>query len=223
MVNGPDLDNLQNKVHANSSQGPGERLRAAREALGYPIEDVAKQLRLHPVTIDDLEHNTFEEGLALVFVRGYLRAYSAIVGINADQVIDEFNALHAEEPREMPDLATKAKEIQAAKRQNRPSARLQSHPGYFWGSLAVMVLAISGLITGYFYQPAIKPAPIAEVEPIVEINTAFEEEIIAPLQEAVVKQVQTTTQETEVELPKPELESERISKAPVHSSESMLF
>ena len=54
MIKLPDTEGSQEKVRtAPTHMGPGPRLRAAREAAGLEVEELAKQLRLHPHVIHD--------------------------------------------------------------------------------------------------------------------------------------------------------------------------
>lgn len=212
MVNGPDLENLQNRIKTDGATGPGQRLRAAREALGYSPQDVAKRLRLHAVTIDDLEHDTFEEGLALVFVKGYLRAYAQLLNLNPDEIIAEFDSLGFQEDREMPDLATKAKRLRQAQRANRAPVQLQSHPGYFWGAMGVMFLAIFGVVFGYKYQPSIKPATVAVIQQEPDaMDILLAEDPVEPqaAQTSVIKEA--VAKDADISLPEPNMEPEQVS------------
>lgn len=60
---------------------PGQQLRLAREKLGYSQEYVANQLCLKQSTVRDIEEDKNPQGLALTFIRGYLRAYARLVEI----------------------------------------------------------------------------------------------------------------------------------------------
>ncbi len=73
---------------------PGKRLRQARESLGITVEDVATQMRLTTTLIEKLEADDYDAMPKQVFLRGYLRAYAKIVYLNADEVIEQFNALN---------------------------------------------------------------------------------------------------------------------------------
>ncbi|MFM2286928.1 MAG: hypothetical protein RL684_71, partial [Pseudomonadota bacterium] len=64
-------------------QGPqraGERLKAAREAAGMSVTQVADQLRLSASVVEALEQGQYGVIGAQVFVRGYLKRFADLVG-----------------------------------------------------------------------------------------------------------------------------------------------
>lgn len=77
--------------------GPGLHLQEARVKAGLSVDEIASHLRLRVSVIEDLEDNQFDNMAGLVFVRGYLRAYANALNINADEIVDAFNALKVEE------------------------------------------------------------------------------------------------------------------------------
>jgi len=60
----------------------GTILKAAREAKGISIDNVATQLHLRPKIINDLEHDVFINIASNTYVRGYIKNYARLV--NAD-------------------------------------------------------------------------------------------------------------------------------------------
>jgi len=60
----------------------GERLRAARERAGLTIEQVAARLRLAPALLAALENGRREELPPAAYVRGYLRSYAQLLGLD---------------------------------------------------------------------------------------------------------------------------------------------
>lgn len=72
------------------SNGPGPRLKAAREAAGLDLARVASQLHISTDQVEALEADRFDQFPARVFVRGYLRNYARLVGLSADGVLARF-------------------------------------------------------------------------------------------------------------------------------------
>lgn len=60
----------------------GSRLRSAREARGLGVADVARQLRLEPRVIEALERDEQAALPAITFVKGYVRSYARLVGLD---------------------------------------------------------------------------------------------------------------------------------------------
>ena len=64
----------------------GARLRLAREARRIPIEGIAQQIRVPVAVLRAIEEDRLE-GLAPIYLRGYVRAYARIVGLGEDSVL----------------------------------------------------------------------------------------------------------------------------------------
>ncbi len=89
----PDL-----QTSAASAQGIGATLRAARVAAGRSVEDIASELHMHVKQINALEQDDFEFFPSAAFVKGYLRSYCKIVGIDAQPLLTEFSRVDTKEP-----------------------------------------------------------------------------------------------------------------------------
>jgi len=70
-----------------SGPSPGARLRAAREARGLSIEDVAERLRLNAALVLAMEQDRLALLGAPVFARGHLRNYAALVGAPEQEIM----------------------------------------------------------------------------------------------------------------------------------------
>lgn len=185
MIKLPDTEGLQERVRVAEQTGPGPRLRAAREASGFEIEEIAKQLRLHPQIIEDLERDKFSDHLALVFVRGYLRAYAGLIGLNPEQVVEEFNALGHQEDRDLPDLKGKP-QSKDRMRAHEDINRTPMNPGMKWGAIVALIAALGGIFIAYTREPEVQlnsvPLPPVEAtdtenaapEPIGQVSNSVE-------------------------------------------------
>lgn len=69
----------------------GEFLREAREAQGLSIEDVSRITRINPPMLRALEDSQLEKLPAQVIVRGFIRSYCKVVGIDAVQALDLYD------------------------------------------------------------------------------------------------------------------------------------
>ncbi len=66
----------------DAGDGVGAELARAREALGYSIADVARQLKFAPRQIEALEQGRYEDLPTGTFARGMLRAYARLLKID---------------------------------------------------------------------------------------------------------------------------------------------
>lgn len=69
------------------SRGIGARLRDAREARGLDIAQVAAKLKMPAHVVEALEREDWSVLGAAVFVRGQLRSYARLLGLDAEQAI----------------------------------------------------------------------------------------------------------------------------------------
>ena len=99
---------------ANNEVGvsPGERLRLARERAGWTVEQVALRLRLAPHQVTALETGRREDLPPAAYVRGYLRSYAQLLGLDPQEfakarMSQEGNA----PPRRMPSPVVKKREV----------------------------------------------------------------------------------------------------------------
>ena len=82
-----DADTRENKHNS----ALGQRLRQAREAKQWTIEHVADRLHLTRQRVIDLENDQYKNSSAETYAKGYLRGYAKLLGISADEIIDEFD------------------------------------------------------------------------------------------------------------------------------------
>lgn len=83
---------LVGEAPAPSGEGPGGRLRAAREAAGWRIEHVAAELLLPPERVAQLEADDYSSFGPAVFARGYLRRCAALLGVPEAEVLAAYEA-----------------------------------------------------------------------------------------------------------------------------------
>jgi cytoskeleton protein RodZ len=83
---------------------PGARLRREREGRGMSQQQAAEALNLDPVILAFLEANDFAALGAPVFVKGHLRRYAALLGMNEDELLlaYERSKQHLGEPTLVP-------------------------------------------------------------------------------------------------------------------------
>jgi len=68
----------------------GERFRAAREARGLSLSDVAEQIRIRSVYLAAIEEENWTIIGAPVYVRGFLRTYARFLGMDPEEAVATF-------------------------------------------------------------------------------------------------------------------------------------
>jgi cytoskeleton protein RodZ len=121
-----------------------ERLRAARAARSLSVDDAAEALRLDREVVLALEAAEFDSLGAAVFVKGYLRAYARLLGLNEAEVVAGCQ-LSEPDPEEFRHVSKR--------REVKPGLNL---PMLLLGG-ALMVLVLAGLLA--LWPDSDPPAP----------------------------------------------------------------
>ena len=83
-----------NQNSLDSSKSPGIRLQTRRLKNEWSIEDVAADLNLRIEVIAALEADDYSKLPERTYVRGYLRAYARLLGIQEEDVLDDLPEIH---------------------------------------------------------------------------------------------------------------------------------
>jgi len=87
-------------------EGPGRRLREAREAQRLSRADAARQLHLNAHMVTALEEDDHERLPAPIYVSGYLRSYARLLNLPEDEIVAAYDAGN-EEPSLVPNIELK--------------------------------------------------------------------------------------------------------------------
>lgn len=81
---------------SNAFVGAGAQLRAAREAAGLSLDQVAQQLKLAPRQVKALEEENFGVLPGRTFTRGFMRNYARLLNLDPDLLVAHLpDAAHA--------------------------------------------------------------------------------------------------------------------------------
>ncbi len=156
--------------HVNAA-GPGGRLRARRESLGWSVEQVAGKLHLDARYIRALEQDRHAEIAAPVFVRGYLRSYALLLQLPADAIVECYTVPDADKQ------AVFAGPVQFQGLASTPPSVSR------WLIVLAIVAGVAGVIAYLWYVP---PASVASLPAQVDIpSPAPPPAYIAPGEEPV--------------------------------------
>lgn len=159
---------------------PGKRLREQREKRGLSLAQVASELHMDQRMLRSLEEDDYSALGAPIFVKGHLRNYARLLGLDPIEIVAEYEA--AQKPAD-PDLV--------AQRSDGP--RMEHHHSSAWvGWLGWLFLLLLGvLLAGWWYYQqeggrdfAIGPATERQVSPpLTESPAVTEREIVPELEE----------------------------------------
>ena len=71
----------------------GEKLQAAREAKGLSIPEVSANTRINQAFLSAIEAGEAEQLPAAAFVRGFVRNFAVALGLDGDEILDEFKRI----------------------------------------------------------------------------------------------------------------------------------
>lgn len=83
---------------------PGRQLRQAREARGLSEQEAAVKLHLHQRIITWLEADEFDQLPSPIYVRGYLRNYARLLGLDPEKIVSAYDGSDSEYPELKPPL-----------------------------------------------------------------------------------------------------------------------
>lgn len=138
----------------------GERLRAAREALGLDVATVAASLKLSKRQIDALEAGDWSKLPGNTFIRGFVRNYARVVQLDADLLLADLDAPAPIAPRLDLPQNTSAVLPQSGQAQKRDYAAVLA--GLFLVTIAVVAYYV---VPPDFWQSAPREVPPVAVEP----------------------------------------------------------
>ena len=141
-------------------------LAETREAKGLTLEVVARKLRLSIATLQALESSRYEDLPEPIFVRGYLRSYARLLGMDEDVLVAEYDRLvPAPDPVLMPTTMAR-----------RQATTLDLNTR---GVTALIVVAIAVLLGSLWYHrlkhdvPARSQAVSSEAEQPVSLTSVL--------------------------------------------------
>jgi cytoskeleton protein RodZ len=76
---------------SGASDALGGRFRAAREARGISLSDVAQQIRIRSVYLAAIEDESWSTIGAPVYIRGFIRTYARFLGLDPEEAVAAFN------------------------------------------------------------------------------------------------------------------------------------
>lgn len=154
----------------------GERLKKEREIRGVSLDDIAAATRIQRKFLQALEEGNYEVLPAPVFVTGFLRAYADHLGLDADGIVAEFDAL---KQSAMPPVS--AKENARGGNELFKQEELDKNLPYIAGGVGAFLLVL--LLAIFVFRSAPATPPKVEVKPVEEDLLAQQAPTPEPLPE----------------------------------------
>jgi cytoskeleton protein RodZ len=119
---------------SGASDALGERFRAAREARGLSLSDVAQQIRIRSVYLAAIEGESWSTIGAPVYIRGFIRTYARFLGLDPEASVAAFNRTQPPPAQSLP-----GREAPVA----AEPVRFSRGSPLLWGAAVVAVLLIA--------------------------------------------------------------------------------
>jgi len=133
-----------NNLTPRAFQLAGDRLKQAREQLGWSVQETAQMLHVIPRYVHAIENSDFAELPGLVFLKGYVRAYARLVDLPENRVIADLE--RELEQNDDPILSEPATTVGTFSDQEIKSKKP------FWYSILAVVAVILGFLCWGTYQ-----------------------------------------------------------------------
>ncbi|MCK4918917.1 MAG: helix-turn-helix domain-containing protein [Candidatus Pacebacteria bacterium] len=78
-------------IKVNTNTTVGECFKKRREENNVSLKDVSEKLKIKRSYLEDLEENNYNQLPPDVYVKGFIRAYAALVGFNAEKMVELFS------------------------------------------------------------------------------------------------------------------------------------
>lgn len=144
-------------IGTERASGPGPRLQEARTAHGWSVAEVAERLNLPARHILAIEKGDFARLPEPTYVRGYLRSYALLVGLETREVLEAYERsqhhTRAVAPVEEVEAEAESDELEPVPEADRPRRNL-------WipaGAVVVVLLAVAWV----FWRPHSHPGAAA--------------------------------------------------------------
>lgn len=96
-IQNQEVDESEPGLFNAGSASAGPMLRAARKDKGMSVEEVSEQLNLSNSVVDAIENDSWEHLPEATYVRGYIRSYARLLGIDPADVLMSFRYNNSEQ------------------------------------------------------------------------------------------------------------------------------
>lgn len=114
----------------------GRFLKEERLARGIALSTVQVQTRIRTAYLESIEAGDFASLPGNTYARAFLKLYANAIGLDAEDIVERYDALRGEAPSQMEEFKPPARERLARRRRKRRLQMLQ------WTGILVILLAV---------------------------------------------------------------------------------
>jgi len=175
----------------DTKKSPGQLLVEARTIAGLSIADVSDRLNLSVNVVEQLESDQYREDIPDAFVRGYLRTYARLVGLNDGDLILQYSELTGKDKVEnnyIPSIDVPPVKIQ-----------IGSHLLWFKLVSVAVVAVILGLGWFAFSQQTPKTISSSKIQQIIPAKIDTQKNEVAEIEESLTDIKQSNIEQSNIE------------------------
>ena len=136
----------------------GQMLQEARDKTGVSVEEAAQDLNIRPVLLRELEEGNISSFDDIFYVKEFLSNYAKYLGLDKDDILDDFNEYLFEKTSRIPLDAIKKisneKELEKTKEQNIVTSpyttNIKIKKTFSFLKLFIFIGIVLLLVLGYF-------------------------------------------------------------------------
>jgi cytoskeleton protein RodZ len=152
----------------NLQHGSGSMLATARKQQKKTIEEIAKELNLSVTQVKLIELDQTEGLPEPTYVRGYIRGYAKLLGLNPDEVLQNYLNPNWQQTSDLNDIP---KGIGGNTR--------ESDGGFFSPAKTILLLIILGVLAYIWYIGTLSDIAGSTRGPSVNSPLAYEDDLVA--------------------------------------------
>lgn len=157
----------QDSITEENIEKPGDMLKTARQRTGMSVDEVARALYLTRSKVHALENDDYEKLQSRVFIKGYLRKYAPLVGLDGEQLVQNYEKLTSHLDQALDQFDEQSEEI--------PNTLVPKFiiPAALFGLAAVVLATVFVFVD----KPGQRGNP--RLNPASELDTALEQGVAA--------------------------------------------
>ena len=123
-------------------ESPGAALRAARNAMGYSVAEVAARLKVPTNVVENIEADKFDALRAKVFIRAYIRSYADLVQLDPNAMLWAYDQ-NTDPEQQSPE--TKTRPLSTVRRVLVDLVRMPRGQSWVFAGTVILIAALAGV------------------------------------------------------------------------------
>lgn len=174
----------------NDLKSIGLILKKKREELSYTLEHVSEITRITLTCLRNIEEGNMSALPGLVFVRGFIRNYAKLLGLESDWMIEGLNQTYTEGGEAAPQKAQEP--VQQVEEKSSPKRNT-----LFYGLGIAVLGAVIAAVYFLYNQPSEKLSLVNESVETVQAVDPQEELLVTPQGDSILAEDEASPEQTE--------------------------